>query len=391
MAPKIAKRGEIPPFIVMEVMRAAAERAASGAGVLHMEVGQPGTGAPQGVIDAARTALDEHRIGYTVALGIPELREAIARHYQDYYGVAVPVERIVVTTGSSGGFLLSFLSAFDQGDRVALAAPGYPCYRNILTALGVEPVSLMTTAADRFQPTPALLDKARGEGPVHGLIVASPSNPAGTMLGRVELQALVDYCRAHDIRLISDEIYHGITFRHPPDTAVALTGDAIVINSFSKYFSMTGWRLGWMIVPDDLMRPVESLAQNLFISPPTLSQIAAVAAFDCRDELEANVARYAANRELLLAELPKAGFTDLAPADGAFYIYADVGHLTNDSEDFCRRILNEAGVAVTPGVDFDPWRGNRFLRFSFAESTADIKAAAEALRQWHERGGGPPS
>ena len=388
MALKSSKRGFISPFIVMEVMRAAAERAASGAGVLHMEVGQPGTGAPQGVIDAARAALDEHRIGYTVALGIPELRKAIAGHYRDYYGVEVPAERIVVTTGSSGGFLLSFLSAFDAGDRVALAAPGYPCYRNILGALGVEPVSLMSTAADRFQPTPALLDKARAEGPVHGLILASPSNPTGTMLGRAELEALVDYCRAHDIRLISDEIYHGITFHHRADTAAGLSEEAIVINSFSKYFSMTGWRLGWMVVPEDLMRPVESLAQNLFISPPTLSQVAAVAAFECRDELEANVARYAANRELLLRELPAAGFTDLAPADGAFYIYADVGHLTNDSEEFCRRILNEAGVAVTPGVDFDPWRGNRFLRFSFAESAEEIAAAAAALRKWHEEGKG---
>jgi len=387
MALKTAKRGDISPFIVMEVMRAAAERAASGAGVLHMEVGQPGTGAPKAVIDAARAALDEHRIGYTVALGIPELRTAIARHYRDYYGVEVPAERIVVTTGSSGGFLLSFLSAFDHGDRVALAAPGYPCYRNILSALGVEPVSLMTTAADRFQPTPALLDKARGEGPIHGLIVASPSNPTGTMLGRAELRRLVDYCRDHDIRLISDEIYHGITFHHRADTAAEFSADTIVINSFSKYFSMTGWRLGWMVVPEDLMRPVESLAQNLFISAPTLSQVAAVAAFDCRDELEANVVRYAANRELLLAELPKAGFTDLAPADGAFYIYADVGHMTNDSEEFCRRILNEAGVAVTPGVDFDPERGNRFLRFSFAESEQEIAAAAEALRKWHEGGG----
>ena len=387
MALKTAKRGDISPFIVMEVMRAAAERAASGAGVLHMEVGQPGTGAPKAVIDAARAALDEHRIGYTVALGIPELRTAIAGHYRDYYGVEVPAERIVVTTGSSGGFLLSFLSAFDHGDRVALAAPGYPCYRNILSALGVEPVSLMTTAADRFQPTPALLDKARGEGPIHGLIVASPSNPTGTMLGRAELKGLVDYCRDHDIRLISDEIYHGITFHHRADTAAEFSADTIVINSFSKYFSMTGWRLGWMVVPEDLMRPVESLAQNLFISAPTLSQVAAVAAFDCRDELEANVARYAANRELLLAELPKAGFTDLAPADGAFYIYADVGHMTNDSEEFCRRILNEAGVAVTPGVDFDPERGNRFLRFSFAESEQEIAAAAEALRKWHEGGG----
>ncbi len=379
---KTAIRGRISPFIVMEVMRAAAEREKSGADVLHMEVGQPGTGAPQGVIDAARAALNDQRLGYTVALGIPELRQAIARHYQDYYGVAVPAERIVVTTGSSGAFMLSFLAAFDPGDRVALAAPGYPCYRNILSALGVEPVSLMSTLEDRFQPTPDLLDRARAEGPVHGLIVASPSNPTGTMLDADAFRALVDYCVQHDIRLISDEIYHGITYRRKADTAAAFADQAVVINSFSKYFSMTGWRLGWMVVPSDLMRPVESLAQNFFISPPTLSQIAAVAAFDCQAELQANVARYAANREMLLRELPNAGFTELAPSDGAFYIYADVGHMTDDSEAFCRRILNEAGVAVTPGVDFDPERGNRFVRFSFAESTGEMTNAAMALKTW---------
>jgi len=347
-----------------------------------MEVGQPGTGAPQGVIDAARLALNDHRLGYTVALGIPELRQAIAGHYQDRYGVAVQAERIVVTTGSSGAFMLSFLSAFDPGDRVALAAPGYPCYRNILSALGVKPVSLMSTLEDRFQPTPELLDRARANGPVHGLIVASPSNPTGTMLDTGAFRTLVDYCRQHDIRLISDEIYHGITYDRTADTAAAFTDDGIIINSFSKYFSMTGWRLGWMVVPADLMRPVESLAQNFFISPPTLSQIAATAAFDCHEELQANVARYAANRGMLLQELPKAGFTELAPSDGAFYIYADVGRMTNDSEALCRRILDEVGVAVTPGVDFDPARGNRFVRFSFAESADEIANAVEALKAW---------
>jgi aspartate/methionine/tyrosine aminotransferase len=379
---KTAVRGRISPFIVMEVMRAAAEREKSGGNVLHMEVGQPGTGAPQGVIDAARAALNDQRLGYTVALGIPELRQAIARHYQDYYGVAVPAERIVITTGSSGAFMLSFLSAFDPGDRVALAAPGYPCYRNILSALGVQPVSLMSALQDRFQPTPDLLDRARAEGPVHGLIVASPSNPTGTMLDTDAFRALIDYCVQHDIRLISDEIYHGITYDRKADTAAAFADQAVIINSFSKYFSMTGWRLGWMVVPTDLLRPVESLAQNFFISPPTLSQIAAVAAFDCQAELQANVARYAANREMLLRELPNAGFTELAPSDGAFYIYADVGHMTNDSETFCRRILNEAGVAVTPGVDFDPERGSHFLRFSFAESTEEMTNAAAALKAW---------
>jgi aspartate/methionine/tyrosine aminotransferase len=382
MSLKTASRGRIPAFIVMEVMRAAAEREKSGGDVLHMEVGQPGTGAPQGVIDAARSALSDQRLGYTVALGIPELREAIARHYRDYYGVTVPAERIVVTTGSSGAFILSFLSAFDPGDRVALAAPGYPCYRNILSALGVEPVPLMSTLEDRFQPTPELLDRARAEKPLDGLIVASPSNPTGTMLDTAAFRALIDYCRRYGIRLISDEIYHGITYRRKADTAAAFGDDPIVINSFSKYFSMTGWRLGWMVAPEDLMRAIESLAQNLFISPPTLSQIAGVAAFDCHAELQANVARYATNRELLLRELPNAGFTELAPSDGAFYLYADVGRMTNDSEAFCRRILNEAGVAVTPGVDFDSERGNRFLRFSFAASTEEIAAAAAALKAW---------
>ena len=382
MSLKTASRGRIPAFIVMEVMRAAAEREKSGADVLHMEVGQPGTGAPQGVIDAARSALDDHRLGYTVALGIPELREAIARHYRDYYGVSVPADRIVVTTGSSGAFILSFLSAFDPGDRVALAAPGYPCYCNILSALGIEPVPLMSTLEDRFQPTPALLDRARAEKPLDGLIVASPSNPTGTMLDTGAFRALIDYCDRYGIRLISDEIYHGITYRRRADTAAAFSTDGIIVNSFSKYFSMTGWRLGWMVVPEDLMRAIESLAQNLFISPPTLSQIAGVAAFDCREELQANVARYAANRELLLRELPNAGFTELAPSDGAFYLYADVGRMTNDSEAFCRKILNEAGVAVTPGVDFDSQRGNRFLRFSFAESTEEIAAAVAALKAW---------
>ncbi len=379
---KTATRGRISPFIVMEVMRAAAEREKSGAAVLHMEVGQPGTGAPQGVIEAARAALDDHRLGYTVALGLPELRQAIAQHYQDYYGVAVPTERVVVTTGSSGAFILSFLSAFDPGDRVALAAPGYPCYRNILSALSIEPVSLMSTLEDRFQPTPELLDRARAENPIHGLIVASPSNPTGTMLDTGAFRALIDYCDRHGIRFISDEIYHGITYRGRADTATAFGDDAIVINSFSKYFSMTGWRLGWMVVPPNLLRAVESLAQNFFISPPTLSQIAAVAAFRCHEELQANVARYAVNREMLLRELPKAGFTELAPSDGAFYIYADVGHMTNDSEAFCRRVLNEASVAVTPGVDFDAARGNRFVRFSFAESTRDMADAVAALQAW---------
>ena len=377
---KPASRGDIAPFIVMEVMRAANERAASGEGVLHLEVGQPGTSAPEAVREAAKAALDDQRLGYTEAMGVPELRARIAAHYRESYGLEIAPERVAVTVGSSGAFLLAFLSAFEHGDRVALVAPGYPCYRNILGALGNEPVVLLSGPEHRFQPTPELLETV--EGPLDGLILASPSNPAGTMLDREALSRLIDYCEARGIRLISDEIYHGISYHGRAVSAAELSQRAIVINSFSKYFSMTGWRLGWMLLPPDLVRPVERLAQNLFVSPPTLSQLAALAAFDCKEELEGHVAAYARNRALLLERLPKAGFDRLAPADGAFYIYADVGHLTNDSEAFCRRMLAETGVAATPGVDFDPERGHRYLRFSFAGAEAEIAEAAERLEAW---------
>jgi aspartate/methionine/tyrosine aminotransferase len=296
------------------------------------------------------------------------------------HGLSVVPDDVVVTTGSSGGFLLAFLAAFEAGDRVALAAPSYPAYRNILTALGLVPVELPAGPEQRYQPTPELLSAA---GPLDGLIVASPNNPTGTMLSPDGLAALARHCEANGIRLVSDEIYHGIVYGEvPAATALASSETAIVINSFSKYFSMTGWRLGWAVLPADLVRAVECLAQNFFISPPTLSQRAAIAVFECRDELEANVRRYAENRALLLRELPKAGFDRLAPADGAFYLYAEVGHLTNDSEAFCRRILAELGVAVTPGVDFDPARGGSTLRFSFAGSTATMAEAARRLRGW---------
>jgi len=382
MALKIGSRGSIPPFMVMEVMRAAALREREGRAVHHLEVGQPGTSAPRGVIEAAHAALDGDRIGYTVALGVPALREAIAAYYASHYSCEVPVDRIVVTTGSSGGFILSFLAAFDPGDRVALAAPGYPCYRHILNALNITPVSLPAGPEERYQPTPELLDKALEEGPIDGLIVASPSNPTGTMLDGPSFDALLKYCAGHGIRVISDEIYHGITFGIDEVTAAARDPSAVVVNSFSKYFSMTGWRLGWLVVPEDMARAVESLAQNLFISPPTLSQLAAVAAFDCHEELRANVENYAINRALLTQELPKAGMTNLAPSDGAFYIYADVGDLTNDSQAFCARILEETGAAITPGIDFDAERGHRTIRISYAESPKSVAAGAEALTSW---------
>jgi aspartate/methionine/tyrosine aminotransferase len=380
MALKVSQRGMIPSFLVMDIMEAAAKREAEQKAVYHLEVGQPGTPAPQGVLAAAKRALDENRLGYTLSMGIPELRAAIANHYAKTYNVDLDPARVVVTTGSSAGFVLSFLSAFDPADRVAMASPGYPCYRNILSAFGIEPVLLLTEAEHRFQPTPELLEKAAREGgPIDGLIIASPSNPTGTMIGPDEMSALTDYCRENNIRLISDEIYHGLTYEYTASTALAFDENAVIINSFSKYFSMTGWRLGWMVIPEDLMRAVECLAQNLFISAPTLSQIGGVAAFDCEDELSANIMKYKANRDLLLAKLPKAGFDRLAPVDGAFYIYADVTELTNDSLSFCRRILNETGVAIASGVDFDPDRGHRFVRFSFAESGEQVAGAAEAL------------
>ena len=299
---------------------------------------------------AAHAALDSDRIGYVAALGMPALRERIARHYRDTYGVEVPAERVIVTTGSSGGFPLAFLASFDAGDRVALAAPGYPAYRNILAALNLEAVDLPTSAADRFQPTVAALEKA---GPIAGLIVASPSNPTGTMVSARGAEGAGATGATHSgVRLISDEIYHGIVYEGETTSAVEVSDDAIVVNSFSKYFSMTGWRVGWLVVPPELVRPIERLTQNFFISVPTLSQHAALAAFDGRDELDGHVRRYKANRDLLMAGLPAAGLDRLTPAQGAFYIYADVSHLTNDSREFCQRMLREAGVATTPGRRF---------------------------------------
>ncbi|WP_288901460.1 pyridoxal phosphate-dependent aminotransferase [uncultured Sneathiella sp.] len=371
---------EISPFIAMEVLKAANLREQQGGEVFHMEVGQPGTPAPSKVLAAAKDALENQQIGYTDALGIAPLREAIARHYKDFYGIDVPMERVVVTTGSSGGFLLTFLSAFEKGDGIVLAEPGYPAYRNILTSLDLVPVGLPCHEATNFQPTPDLIDTLTD--PVAGLLVASPSNPTGTMIKKDELAALIDYCQENGLQFISDEIYHGITYDEPATTALELTDEAIIINSFSKYFSMTGWRLGWMIVPERLVSTIEKLAQNLFISPPALSQYAAISAFECRDEMEENVRAYARNREILLRELPKLGLSRLAAADGAFYVYADVRDFTNDSVAFCKKMLNETGVAATPGLDFDPHRGNGYVRFSFAGSTSTIEQAVERLKDW---------
>ena len=385
MVLKVSRRGQISPFMVMDVMRAANQREVSGEDVLHLEVGQPGTSAPAGVLEAARQALAADRLGYTDAFGLPTLRQRVADHYKSKYAVEISPERIAVTTGSSGAFVLSFLAAFDPGDRVAVASPGYPAYRNILSAFGIEIVDLFVGPETNYQPIAAVVEQSLKESDtrIDGLIAASPSNPTGTMIEATELQELVEFCQDRDIRLVSDEIYHGITYGKRAETALAFTDDAIVINSFSKYYSMTGWRLGWLVVPEDLLRPAECLAQNLFISPPSLSQHAAIAAFECTDELEANVKRYAANRKLLLKHLPKAGFNRLASADGAFYIYADITHLTNDSDDFCRGMLAKTGVATAPGIDFDPARGNHFLRFSFAGPTDEMAKAARRLQEWN--------
>jgi aspartate/methionine/tyrosine aminotransferase len=377
-----SERSGIDPFIVMDVMRAAAAKDAAGAHVIHMEVGQPATAAPQAARDAVRRALDSDKLGYTLALGMEPLRARIAQHYRDWYGVEVAPERIVVTNGSSAAFVLAFLAVFDVGDTVALPSPGYPCYRHILTALGQRPLMLETGPATRWMPTAAQVVDAASHAHLAGLLIASPANPTGTMLEPQRLAEIVAACQLTGTWFISDEIYQGLTYGVPQATALQYSDDAIIINSFSKYFSMTGWRVGWMVVPGSLVRPVERLAQNLYISPPAVSQVGALGAFDGMDELEANKRVYMANRDLLLAALPMAGLTEIVPADGAFYLYADVGAFTNDSLAFAKRMLDETGVAATPGVDFDAGRGSRFIRFSYAGSTEDMAEAARRLQGW---------
>ena len=377
-----SERSNIASFIVMDVMRAAAAAEAAGRHVIHMEVGQPATAAPKAAREAVKAALDRDTLGYTLALGMEPLRARIARLYRDWYGVDVSPERVVVTSGSSAAFVLAFLALFDAGAKVALPAPGYPCYRHILTALGAAPVSIETGPNTRWMPTRADIEAADDRAKLAGLLIASPANPTGTMLEPDRLAAIVETCRKRGIWFVSDEIYHGLTYGVPEATALQFTDQAIVINSFSKYFSMTGWRVGWMVVPQGLVRTVERLAQNLYISPPAISQIAALGAFDGLDELAANKRVYQANRELLLAELPKAGLSKIVPADGAFYLYADVGHVTDDSLAFAKLMLEETGVAATPGVDFDEARGRRFLRFSYAGSTTNMAEAAHRLHRW---------
>ena len=382
---KPSKRSDVPPFIVMDVMAAAAQREAQGAHIIHMEVGQPAAPAPATAIKAAQDALTRGRIGYTETLGIPSLRARIARHYQDAYNLALDPARVVVTTGSSGGFILAFLSMFEPGDRVALANPGYPPYRHILSALGCEPVLIETSAETRWALSAKALIAAHQRAPLKGVVIASPANPTGTMMDADALTRLIAVAEAEGIRVISDEIYHGLDYAFAAETAANTSERVVVINSFSKYFCMTGWRVGWMVVPDALVRPSERLQGNLAISVPTLAQIAAEAAFDGREEMEAVKHGYEENRRILTEGLPKAGLDKFLPVDGAFYLYADISRFSDDSLDFAKRMLNEADVAATPGIDFDPVNGRRFLRFCYAGSAAEMREAAERIGNWLRR------
>jgi aspartate/methionine/tyrosine aminotransferase len=375
-------RSNVPPFMVMDVMSAAERIEAAGGHVIHMEVGQPAASAPKTALAAAHRALESGRIDYTSALGIPSLRERISRHYRDSYATEVDPARIVITTGSSGAFILAFLAMFEPGDRVAVTVPGYPPYRHILTALGCEPVLIETSSETRHALTGEALLAAHRKSPVKGVLVGSPANPTGTMMSREALTALIAAAEGAGIRFISDEIYHGLDYAFPAVTAAELAPNALVINSFSKYFCMTGWRVGWMVVPEPLVRPIERLQQNLAISVPTLSQIAAEAAFDGRQEMEAIKRGYIENRRILIEGFPKAGLADFLPADGAFYLYADVSRFTSDSFEFAKRMLEQAHVAATPGVDFDPFHGKQFIRFSYARSADEMREAVARIARW---------
>jgi aspartate/methionine/tyrosine aminotransferase len=375
-------RSDVPAFMVMDVMAAAARIEAQGGRVIHMEVGQPAAPAPTTALAAARAALSSGRLGYTETLGIATLRARIARHYRETYGVEVDPGRIVVTTGSSAGFILAFLALFEPGDRVAVALPGYPPYRHILRALGCEPVPIETTRAGRWAITPEMLVATHRATPLKGVLIASPANPTGTMMTPAALRALIETANEEGLCFISDEIYHGLDYSFAAETAARVSESAVIINSFSKYFCMTGWRIGWMVLPQPLVRAVDRLQGNLAISVPTLSQIAAEAAFDGRAEMDAVRHGYQQNRRILLEGLPKAGFEEILPVDGAFYLYADVSRFCDDSFEFAQRMLSETHVATTPGVDFDPRRGRKFIRFCYAGSSAEMDEAVERIGAW---------
>ena len=377
-----SNRGDVDPFMVMDVMAAARLEEASGRSIIHMEVGQPGTAAPKMAQARLVSEMEVDALGYTVALGRIDLRERIAMLYSNWYGIIVPPHRIIVTAGSSAAFTLAFTALFDPGERIAIGEPGYPSYRNILKALSLETVSIQTQAENRYQPT--LAEVAAVEN-LAGLLVASPANPSGTMLDKSALKVLMDHCAEHDISFISDEIYHGIQYEGRAVSALEINDECFVINSFSKYFSMTGWRVGWMVVPESHVRTVERLAQNMFICAPHVAQIAALGAMEAESELSKNFANYANNRLLMLDALPKMGFDKIAPPDGAFYVYADVSRWSDDSVAFSAQILEEAGVAVTPGLDFDRGRGHQTIRFSYAGTTEDIREGLTRLALFMKR------
>jgi len=379
---KPSARSDVPPFMVMDVMAAAARMEAAGSRVIHLEVGQPAAAAPASAIAAAHTALASGRLRYTETLGIATLRARIARHYEETYGVAIDPGRVVVTTGSSAGFVLAFLALFESGDRVAVALPGYPPYRHILSALGCEAVPIETTQATRWAITPEMLLAAHRKGPLKGVLVASPANPTGTMMQAEALRDLISAAESEGIRVISDEIYHGLDYAFPAETAARLSENCVIINSFSKYFCMTGWRIGWMVVPEPLVRPLDRLQGNLAVSVPTLSQIAAEAAFDGRAEMETVKHGYEENRRILLEGLPRAGFDKFLPVDGAFYLYADVSRFSDDSFEFAKRMLAQTHVAATPGVDFDPVKGRHFIRFCYAGAAGEMHEAVDRLANW---------
>lgn len=379
---RISRRSQVAPFMAMDVLSEAAALERQGRRIIHMEVGEPAAPPPRVVREAAIAALGGGRVGYTEALGLPSLRAAIARSYHDRYGIEVPAERVAVTTGSSGGFVLAFLACFDPGARIAISEPGYPAYRNLLEALGLIAVALPVSASTRFAVTAEMIEASHREQGLDGVLLMSPANPSGTMLTRAVLAEICATCERLGVQFISDEIYHGLTYLRPADTALAFSQTAIVVNSFSKYYCMTGWRVGWLVLPTELVRPIERLQQSLAISVPYLSQIAAESAFQARDELEAVGIGYAKNRSYLLEQLPKIGITEFHPVDGAFYIYAEIARFTNDSATFCKRMLEEAGVAATTGLDFDRRRGHRAMRLSFAGSYQDMREAVARLGNW---------
>ena len=375
---KKSKRSNVDPFIVMDVMESARKAEANGKHVIHMEVGQPGTPAPKRAKQFISDEISNNDLGYTVTLGLPELRNRISKLYGDWYNIDLNPDRIIVTTGSSGAFILSFAALFDVGDRVGIAAPGYPSYRQILKSQDLIPIDIFTELQNKFQPIP----KDIKENNLNGLLVASPANPTGSMLNKKKLEELINTAHENEVSFISDEIYHGIQYENNPTSALEISNECYVINSFSKYFSMTGWRVGWMIVPEDHVRQVERLSQNLFICPPHVSQLTALSAMDAKEELNTNVEVYKKNRSILLEELPKAGLNKFSPPDGAFYIYIDISEYSKDSLKFCKEVLDKAGVAITPGLDFDQKRGNSTIRFSYARSTEDIIEGANRIKKF---------